>query len=246
VRRPPFPVLLLLVALWAVGLLWLGTADLRTFLPLTLIGVVAPVFLLFPETKKWDAMTGLAAVYGPLLGLAYLLSKKPDSHFPIVALLSLALVVLGIAQLSALKSLRKAAPWIILACIIGLFIANLSGEGGSAERMDAWYIRMFDLDPLVVVPIVRVIRKTIHISCYGVVAALMFKAFTTVQREARPAVVFAVLWALPHAIFDEWRQFYEPNRGASVLDVGIDMLGVAIFLVAMALVARRKEVCLQK
>lgn len=99
------------------------------------------------------------------------------------------------------------------------------------------------------------LRKTMHLVEYAVLAALLwrglvnaFRAQTTLKQgesnHPPPANPKSRLWAFPvalliaflYAISDEWHQSLVPNREARLLDVGLDMVGMAI---GLALIRRR-------
>jgi VanZ family protein len=79
-------------------------------------------------------------------------------------------------------------------------------------------------------------RKPAHIAEYAVLFLLLYRA-TTSQRLG--------IWSLKHvsicigltllfAMSDEWHQSFTPSRHGSVVDIGIDSLGVALGLLVLA------------
>jgi VanZ family protein len=81
------------------------------------------------------------------------------------------------------------------------------------------------------------LRKTGHVSGYGVLCVLAFRAWRrTLSSGAVLAAVFALFTTLATASLDEWHQSFVPGRTGTPVDVAIDMAGAALFLgVALAL-----------
>jgi VanZ family protein len=75
------------------------------------------------------------------------------------------------------------------------------------------------------------LRKLAHATEYAILGALLLRALE------RPLVAFAVADA--YAATDELHQHFVRGRHASVVDVGIDAVGVALGLLAVGLAARR-------
>ncbi len=71
-----------------------------------------------------------------------------------------------------------------------------------------------------------VIRKFAHLSAFGVLAVLVWKALVPHRFAYIGAWSFAVLYAAT----DEWHQSFEPGRTALVSDVLIDATGAALAL----------------
>jgi VanZ family protein len=74
-----------------------------------------------------------------------------------------------------------------------------------------------------------IIRKGAHVTEYAILALLAYRAF----RLGRPGYQYSYpAWTLIigtlYAASDEYHQSFFPSRGASVIDVLIDMLGVAV------------------
>lgn len=83
------------------------------------------------------------------------------------------------------------------------------------------------------------IRKTAHVTEYGVLATLWFIALTRERRwSPRPAAWLAVLVAIAWASLDELHQATEPSRTASVGDIGFDTAG-AVLAASLACVGWR-------
>ncbi len=87
------------------------------------------------------------------------------------------------------------------------------------------------------------IRKTAHLTEYGVLALLWYRAFRQSGGgwQLRGALrAFAIVVAC--ALVDEFHQLFVPSRGASLADVGLDSLGGALGLAVGEVVQRMRPV----
>jgi VanZ family protein len=78
-------------------------------------------------------------------------------------------------------------------------------------------------------------RKLVHMSEYGVLCLLWWRAFRTVT-TARAALGLAFLASVSYAATDEFHQTFVHGRHGTPVDVGIDAIGM---LAASVLIARR-------
>jgi len=86
------------------------------------------------------------------------------------------------------------------------------------------------------------IRKAGHLTEYGILSALLLRAFRGQWRTAAPAVwtaegrcpprwrwaVAAIVIAAVVASLDEWHQLFVPGRNGSPMDVLVDTIGAAL------------------
>ncbi|MBL8059995.1 MAG: VanZ family protein [Chthonomonas sp.] len=116
----------------------------------------------------------------------------------------------------------------ILALIVALPIAALSGGTGSAngwqETLMSWFNLTFAQADLAVIGI----RRTIHFTAYGLIALTLFRSAADLTDRRQLAVT--ALWVAGHAAFDELRQFMTPGRSGRLEDFLIDMIGAATFV----------------
>ena len=106
-------------------------------------------------------------------------------------------------------------------------ILSLSGDGGSSSTTESLIRAVLgDLDPEIFDSINYSLRKGGHVVGYGILGFLNFRAL-----GYRRALV-AVLLILPVAMTDELRQSLNPLRTGSVADIGFDLCGAALFVVA--------------
>ena len=80
-------------------------------------------------------------------------------------------------------------------------------------------------------------RKALHFSEYGLLAALWWRALRT-RLDPRAALIGAFSIAVAYAITDEIHQTFVDTRVGTPVDVLIDLAGAAA---AIALIARRRE-----
>ena len=87
-----------------------------------------------------------------------------------------------------------------------------------------------------------VVRKTAHVTEYGVLAVLWFMGLTRERRwSPRRAAWVAVLVAVAWASLDELHQMTQPSRTAAVGDVGFDTAG-ALVAASLARVGWRRAI----
>ena len=75
------------------------------------------------------------------------------------------------------------------------------------------------------------IKKSSHVVGYGVLAVLGLRAWRLSGVERRAALL-AGLVALLYAFTDELHQSTVPGRNAAFYDIGFDLLGIVLFLLA--------------
>ena len=83
------------------------------------------------------------------------------------------------------------------------------------------------------------IRKSWHIAEYGILSLLWARALAGPRAHWQARHIGGALCiSVFVAIMDEWHQAFEPSRGASVTDLGIDALGAVLGLVGRWIVRR--------
>ncbi|MGV3487441.1 MAG: VanZ family protein [Tuberibacillus sp.] len=80
-----------------------------------------------------------------------------------------------------------------------------------------------------------VIRKLAHLTEFGLLAFLLWRALRPVQRTGLWAWLLTVLYAAT----DEWHQSFQPGRSPEVTDVMIDACGAFIVLFVILPLVRR-------
>jgi VanZ family protein len=119
----------------------------------------------------------------------------------------------------------------------------------SAEQTSRFLVPFLRwLDPQISVATIAAIhlalRKLGHLTKYGILAALLWRAFrdwgVRLRSWWRPALLALVIAAV-YAALDEFHQSFVPSRTASVYDVMIDICGAIVAVVLCALFARAKH-----
>ncbi|HWQ60203.1 MAG TPA: VanZ family protein, partial [Candidatus Fimivivens sp.] len=79
------------------------------------------------------------------------------------------------------------------------------------------------------------VRKSAHVFEYLVLSFLSYNAFRlTYPRERRGFVILlSVVLSLLYAFSDETHQLFVPGREGKLTDVGIDLIGIAIGMIAV-------------
>lgn len=86
-------------------------------------------------------------------------------------------------------------------------------------------------------------RKGAHVFEYFVLTLLSFAFFAKrYGREGLRRVLWtAASFSLMYAATDELHQFFTPLRGAKLADVGVDLIGIVLAILAIHIVRRRKR-----
>lgn len=111
---------------------------------------------------------------------------------------------------------------------LGFSVAFFSGQRGDADPMASFLRGWGWLSAESVEAIVVGIRKTIHVVFYGALAGV--GACFARPLASGSWLVFGLLWALGHAVFDESRQMLTPSRSGSAWDVVLDLGGMLLVL----------------
>ncbi|MCK4919283.1 MAG: VanZ family protein [Candidatus Pacebacteria bacterium] len=84
-----------------------------------------------------------------------------------------------------------------------------------------------------------VLRKIAHMSEYGILTFLFFRASIGQKLYFRKAIAHSVIFSIVFAITDEYHQLFVYGREGSLRDIFIDSLG--IFFVAFSIYKKRKK-----
>lgn len=142
-----------------------------------------------------------------------------------------------------LTFLRYYLPVLLWATLISVMSTSQFGSGFTERVLQATLEPIVpDISPATLQFINGVVRKLAHLAEYVVLGWLLWRALA---REA-PArwqwgwVARTLALAAAFAGLDELHQHFEPGRGASLFDVGLDTLGVALALGVLYWRARRR------
>lgn len=179
------------------------------------------------------AMPGLMLAYGSFFSAALVSTTwVPDVPRAIIAkqLTATALIVVGVLGVvhllvSTEERSRKALPWLVGALALGVTIAYISGDKGSADPMRSVFFNWFS--PRVTEWIVTIIRKAMHLTFYGTMAWLAYRGS---KAAGSPLPWMALGVAVAHGAFDEYRQAFFASRQGSPIDVVVDAIGALLVL----------------
>ncbi|MEP6849686.1 MAG: VanZ family protein [Acidobacteriota bacterium] len=113
-----------------------------------------------------------------------------------------------------------------------MIVLGFSSTQASSEQTSRIFLPLlkflFPSAPIETIEIYHaVIRKLAHLSEYGILGFLSFRAFarSSVQALKKYSFVASILSVLMVACIDEYHQSFEPTRTSSPWDVAIDMAG---------------------
>lgn len=132
--------------------------------------------------------------------------------------------------------------WLVMwicALVIGVLIALLSGPSGSSGRMREVLEFNFRMTSAQADTTLLIIRKSVHILCYGASATLAACGWSRKEKGAGPLAVGA-LWSFMHAAFDEWNQASFADRTGTPVDLLWDGGGIVLGLFISWLFLRRR------
>lgn len=75
-----------------------------------------------------------------------------------------------------------------------------------------------------------IFRKIAHMAEFFILAYLFFNAYRALGASVGKALIFAFMFSVAYAGFDEWHQSQVADRVASIVDVGIDSTGILLFV----------------
>lgn len=144
---------------------------------------------------------------------------------------------------------RGARWWLLVALWMGLiFLASTDlfsfrSTGQFLRPLLLWFFPGLDEPTLQWLQFA--IRKLAHMTEYGILAALVYRAIRGSAGTANWAwngrhAAMTWLLCLAYAASDEWHQSLVPSRTGSVADVGWDAAGAAVVLFAIWLAERRR------
>ncbi len=133
-------------------------------------------------------------------------------------------------------------PLVWMAMIFYFSTDTFSGEytGSYLESI----LSFFDihLNPPALDWIHFLIRKAAHFTEYGILAALLFRAFRGSVRDLwrRSWFIGTLIILVSYALLDEFHQTYTATRYGSLIDSAIDVTGGLVILGLIRLYAKRK------
>lgn len=122
--------------------------------------------------------------------------------------------------------MRPAASVLLLVLLVGLAVVVLRVGSSQGFPDSHWTVFHFWKDTVGLSEeganqAAAITRKSFHIPAYGLLGFLAYLALPSRLRSIR----MALLIVLAVAVSDELLQSFQPNRGAKVTDVGLDLVG---------------------
>lgn len=213
----------------ATGFLTFGLAAVDVApLPVLILFLCTGFFLMQVRGLERLLPSGLT-LYATSFVAALLASVTPSpsprveaARTATVTVLLLAAALAGLCYSRAAKGKAATATWLAVGFAMGVVIAFVSSDVGSADPMRAWFMRY--LSPGQAEVAVWLVRKSIHVGYYGTFAWVLLRA-TRASNSWLPAVVVP----LGHGVFDEFRQLTDSRtRLGSPVDVVFDLTGILV------------------
>jgi len=119
--------------------------------------------------------------------------------------------------------------WWILVVLWCIIIFGLTASPSSTAKNTGVVIKQATHAPAKqIIPLNIIVRKTAHITLFGVLALLLFNA-------TKYNALLSFLLATTYGASDELHQMFVPNRTPLLSDVAIDSTGVLITLIIASL-----------
>lgn len=190
----------------------------------------------FPGAARWTVRWSALAFYLSLFGSAWVLSfsnARLSGPVLLVGLSGAALLAMACSvRLARVRSIRLGAKWLAASAACGLAIAFLSGPKGGSDPMIRLAMDWFGLTLEQAELATTIARKCMHFLFFGMLAWFAAKGARIGGATPRHAAMFAIIWGVTHAIFDETRQSFSYGRTGSPWDVVLDGFGMVVFTAA--------------
>jgi len=69
------------------------------------------------------------------------------------------------------------------------------------------------------------LQNLLHTPLFGILAFLWMRAFWYNKFNIRDAIKYTLIITIAYSVFDEFHQYFVPGRQASIIDVGLDLIG---------------------
>ncbi|HRK22132.1 MAG TPA: VanZ family protein, partial [Fimbriimonadaceae bacterium] len=208
-------------------------------LVLILCAALMGLVQLFDRQNEKGLVAPMVWTGGWLLSLIILGVSRPGNWvLPAVWLLFLAFALFVYHQRRQSEPPDPNLParyWLYASGSLAALLGLASSDAGGASPMVQWFVEVFGLDPSAAETLTIAFRKTVHFSYFGLIAGLAWAGMIRLTADVRRSIVFALLWTVCFAAFDELRQLQFPSRSGSFPDFVLDLAGATTFL----LLARR-------
>jgi len=85
------------------------------------------------------------------------------------------------------------------------------------------------------------VRKLAHVSEYFVLNMLFYKSFYAKERNYKKSAIKSFIFSFLYAVSDEIHQMFVAGRGPSPVDVGVDSIGMFLYLIPKLLKGKLKK-----
>jgi len=131
--------------------------------------------------------------------------------------------------------------WIIVIGYISFIFWFARSTASSASSMTSYLLRWFPfLQQVGIQTVVYYLRKAIHVGGYFVAALLLYAAASVTPRMKKAPYFTAFGLSVALAVCDEWYQLSLPHRTGNPADVLVDLIGIALALIGIRLLNRRR------
>lgn len=192
-----------------------------------------------PELASMKAMFASS-----LYGIAYVclrLSGQIDGDF-IFKSIGLAFGCFAVFLMGKCSVFRY-QPWVTTFFCIGLGLATafLSGPQGGAGKIMHFLIDVLHLPESQALTINFFFRKSVHVTVYGLLALGPFINLQYMNVKFTRSFACGFVWALPHAILDEFNQSTTNTRSGTFGDVFLDFCGMILFMFCTYYIFSRRK-----
>ena len=149
------------------------------------------------------------------------------------------------------KWVEKQAVWLsavpvllIMAVIFGFSAQNGAQSGGLSGKIALFLTRLVQPDAVAATEqLEHFVRKCAHFTEYATLGFFMLLHFQQIGKRVsfRKQWLWAWVAGTAYAAVDELHQMFVPDRGPSVLDVGLDSVGVAVGVALLVLLCYRRR-----
>ncbi|MEZ4830007.1 MAG: VanZ family protein [Bacteroidia bacterium] len=124
--------------------------------------------------------------------------------------------------------------WLPVLLWMGVIFALSSQDKDQSKGLSDTFLfifRLMGLDPVQMqeLGIPHLVRKMAHVTEYFILYLLVHRLIASYSPQ-KSSLLWALLVCVLYAASDEYHQSFVPGRGADVLDVGIDSIGMTIAL----------------
>lgn len=218
-----------------------------------LVGIAGWQVSLLPRLRDRGAPVGAPLAFAATFFLLWLSTENPETSreaaqraiegsFLVLPIVAVAGVLSSLIWVRGAKPASRATlVALVPPMLLGLLVAYFSGGAGGAGGWTEAFARLLGITLEQAQAMTFGVRKSAHFVFYGLLAAAAFRPAWKGGLKAVPAAVWALVWAVMHATFDELRQRGTTARSGSGWDVVLDLAGIAVALAICLRVVRSEK-----